>query len=216
VKVTDGNPEVIQTLELLAKNRLEENRIEVLWRAHFVDRQVKAAIEGLFSRETNDMLLVNYVAGATKNLTPEEIRSSITRCRWTFDFPVDLATLGQAPGKQAKRTRESKVAGATAGAANVTLEQILASGQLKAPATLTKHYKGTDLTATVLATGKVRFGGQDYDSLSTAGSAAMASVTGQERPVNGWDFWKIALPAGGKGPIAGLRRQVGGRGRATG
>jgi len=218
VKVTDDDPAVMQTLELLAKNRLEENRIEVLWRAHFVDRQVKAAIEALFSPESNDMLLVNYVASATKNLTPEEIRSSIARCRSTFDFPVDLAALGQPPGRRGKRaTREVKPKGGGAAAAtSVTLEQVLAAGLLKAPATLTKTYKGTDVTATVLATGKVRFGGKEYDSLSTAAMAAMASVTGQERSVNGWDFWQVALPEGGKGPIAGLRRLVGGRGRATG
>ena len=217
VKVTVGSPEVVHTLELLAKNRLEENRIEVLWRAHFVDRQVKAAIEALFSPESNDMLLVNYVAGATKNLTPDEIRSSIARCRSTFDFPVDLATLGQPAGKKAKRApREAKSDGGAAAATSVTLEQVLAAGLLKAPATLTKTYKGTDLTATVLATGKVRFGGKDYDSLSTAASAARASVAGAEMATNGWDFWQVVLSERGKGPIGRLRRLMGGRGRATG
>lgn len=217
VKVTDGSPQVIQTLELLAKNRLEENRIEVLWRAHFVDRQVKAAIEALFSSESNDMLLVNYVAGTTKNLTPEEIRSSIARCRATFDFPVDLATLGQPAGKRTKRaSRKAKADGSAAGATNVTLEQVIAAGLLKPPATLTKTYKGKDLTATLLATGKVRFGGKEYDSLSTAATVARASVIGEEKATNGWTFWFVTMPDGTKAQIDTLRPQSGGRGRATG
>jgi hypothetical protein len=73
--------------------RLEENRIEVLWRAHFVDRQVRGAIEHMFSPDNNDMLLVNYVASRTKNLTAEEIRGSIGRCHVSLDFPVDLGAL---------------------------------------------------------------------------------------------------------------------------
>jgi hypothetical protein len=46
VKASDESPHVIETLELLAQDRMEENRIEVLWRAHFVDRQVRAASRG--------------------------------------------------------------------------------------------------------------------------------------------------------------------------
>ncbi len=41
VRVSDDGPLLHETLELLAKDRLEENRIEQLWRANFVDRQVK-------------------------------------------------------------------------------------------------------------------------------------------------------------------------------
>ena len=64
----------------------------MLWRAYFVDRQVRAAIEALFSRD-NDMLVVNHVAGRTKNLTAAEIRASIARFKVTLDFPVELRRL---------------------------------------------------------------------------------------------------------------------------
>jgi hypothetical protein len=107
VRVTTEDPTVLQTLELLAKNRMEENRIEVLWSAHFVDRQVKVAIENLVTPESSDMPLVNHVAGATKNLTAEEIRASIGRCRVSLDFPIDLEALAE-PKRTASKIASSK------------------------------------------------------------------------------------------------------------
>lgn len=215
VKLAGDDPAALQTLELLAKNRLEENRIEVLWRAHFVDRQVKAAIEHLFSPDSNDMLLVNHVLGATKNLSAEEVRSSIARCRVTLDFPVDMAALEKSAAKPAGRKARAVSEKAEA-ATEVTLDQILAAGLLKAPATLTKEYKGRALTATVLPDGRVRVSGKDYDSLSTAASVARAQVIGEEKPTNGWTFWQVTLSDGGTAPIDVLRTKVRRRGRAIG
>jgi len=57
-----------------------QSRIDVLWRTHFIDSQVRAAVMGLFSGEANDMLLVNDLARHTKNPTADEVRASIARC----------------------------------------------------------------------------------------------------------------------------------------
>lgn len=211
VQVTADDPTVVQTLELLAKNRLEENRIEVLWRAHFVDRQVQAAIEHLFSRDHNDMLLVNHVASRTKNLTAEEIRGSIARCRVSLDFPVDFDAI-RAPRVKAKRKAE----GAASAASGPSLADLIAAGILKPPITLVRTYKGKEMSASILATGQVRVGKVDYDSPSTAAVAAMRDATGIERTANGWDFWQVPTPDGERVALGSFRQAQGKGGRETG
>ncbi|MFY9340915.1 MAG: type I restriction enzyme HsdR N-terminal domain-containing protein [Planctomycetota bacterium] len=200
VTVADGKT-VMETLELLAKPRLEENRIDVLWRAHFVDRQVRAAIEELFSPQTNDMLLVNYVAGHTKNLTTEEIRSSIARCRLTLDFPVDLGLLAPAKARQ-KRGDVPVVPG-------VTLLDLIAAGIVRPPLRLVRAHKKNDLVAIVQPSGKVAVGKAEYDSPSMAAVAAIREATGAKRTANGWDFWQVE-EGGRRVPLSTLRAQAAG------
>ena len=219
VRITGGDPLVAQTLELLAKNRLEENRIEVLWRAQYVDRQVKAAIEDLLSPEGNDTVLVNHVERATKNLSTEEIRSSIARCRFTLDFPTDLDELiganakAKSKKKRASKPRQEKV---EAAASSSTLAELVAAGAIKTPVQLTKVYKGTELAATLLATGKIRVGKAEFDSPSSAAIAAIKSVTGVTRSVNGWDFWQVEQQGGVRVALGSFRDASGPRDRATG
>lgn len=213
VQVSSEDAAVGQTLELLAKNRLEENRIEVLWRAHFVDRQVKAAIEALFSRDHGDMLLVNYVAGSTKNLTAEEIRGSLARCRATFDFPLDAETLA-AP--RAKVKRAGKRVEADAGGGGSSLADVLAAGALRPPVQLMRSYKGKELSATITTAGKVRVGKDDFDSPSTAAVVAIKHATGKDRSINGWDFWQVPTADGKRVPLSAFRAAKADGGRATG
>jgi predicted type IV restriction endonuclease len=213
VKVSSEDAAVGQTLELLAKNRLEENRIEVLWRAHFVDRQVKAAIEALFARDHNDMLLVNYVAGSTKNLTAEEIRGSLARCRATFDFPLDAEMLA-AP--RAKARRASKKAEPSSGGGGESLADVLAAGALRAPVQLMRTYKGKELSATITTAGKVRVGKDEFESPSTAAVVAIKQATGRERSINGWDFWQVPTADGKRVPLATFRAAKAAGDRVTG
>lgn len=212
VRVSSDESAVGQTLELLAKNRLEENRIEVLWRAHFVDRQVRVAIEGLFARDHNDMLLVNFIAGQTKNLTAEEIRGSLARCRATFDFPLDAEVLA-VPRSKAKRA--SKNNGSASGTAG-TLGDLIAAGVLKPPVQLMRIYKGKELTATILPNGKVRVGKVEHDSVSTAAIAAIQQVTGREQPTNGWDFWQVPAADGQRVKLSSFRSAPSGQDQKTG
>lgn len=213
VKVSSEDAAVGQTLELLAKNRLEENRIEVLWRAHFVDRQVKAAIEALFSRDHGDMLLVNYVAGSTKNLTAEEIRGSLARCRATFDFPLDAEMLA-APRAKAKRA--GKKADASLGSEGASLAEVLAAGSLRPPVQLMRTYKGKELSATITVGGKVRVGKDEFDSPSKAAVVAIRQATGKERSINGWDFWQVPTADGKRVSLSAFRAAKMDGGRATG
>jgi len=107
VRVTGDDPLVVKTLELLARDRMEENRIEVLWRAQFVDRAVGGALEDLFSPDS-DLFLVNVVDRATKGLSAEEIRASLARCKVHLDFPEQLDILSPPPAPKQKVRRRKK------------------------------------------------------------------------------------------------------------
>ena len=209
VRVTDNDPDVARTLELLSKDRLEENRIEVLWRAQFVDQQVQTALRRAFSPD-NDMLLVNYVAGQTKNLTAEEIRDSLCRCHVSLDFPV-LLDPPPAPlpgGRKRKKPAKSKQPVSY----DVSISALLSAGLLQPGAKLEKRYKGNLLSAFVEPDGRVKFDGKLYDSPSLAGGAARATIiglreNGQVPPTNGWTFWEVVGGEGKPQPLAALRER---------
>ena len=210
VRVTDDDQMVLDTLELLSKSRMAENRIEILWRAQFVDRQVQAALEQLFSPDS-DMLLVNYVSGKTKNLTAAEIRASLVRCQMSLDFPVqtDVAPIA----KSRRSSRKSKVATDPVSAAaksEVSLTDLIVGGLIAPPAQLSRIYKGNKLTASIDKNGRVQFGKDSYDSLSTAAGAARATMIGLRKngrvpSTNGWTFWKIPDQDGKLVPVNALR-----------
>jgi len=185
VKISDGGDAVANTLLLLAKDALKGTTIDDLWRAEFIDSQVRDAIEGLFSGDAK--VLADYVGKHTKNLTAAEIRSSIGRCRVNIDF---LGERRQTPepwtGEKDDKQPQPKPR------QHLPLMPLIQAGVLKPRVTLTKTYKGKTLTATVLADGKLEVATVEYDSPSKAASVAMARADGRkERAVNGWDFWLI-------------------------
>jgi hypothetical protein len=51
------------TLELLSKNKMGENLLNVLWKAHFIDRRVKVVLDSLFQNE--DSGLIRLIRKAT-------------------------------------------------------------------------------------------------------------------------------------------------------
>lgn len=57
VRLTDSSTPAVETLGLLTKDRIRDNDIEILWKAPFVDRQVRMALESLFSPEPDSALL---------------------------------------------------------------------------------------------------------------------------------------------------------------
>jgi len=206
VSVASDSPLLIPTLELLAKDRMAENRIEVLWRAQFVDHQVKSALEEMFTHD-GDLLVVNYVAGRTKNLDAEEIRSSLHRCRATFDFPVptDVKEVSP-PAKKAKKSRT----GGKHTVIDVTIADLIRAGLIRPPIDLERKYKGTLLRAKITKDGNVTFNSKTYGSSSLAGGAARATVIGLKAggklpSTNGWTFWHIKSASGKPAPLDELR-----------
>ena len=51
VRISDDVKAASESLGLFSKNRIRDNEINILWNAHFVDRQVRAVIEQFFATE---------------------------------------------------------------------------------------------------------------------------------------------------------------------
>jgi hypothetical protein len=87
VRIGDDPAIAVETLALLSKERMQENEIDVLWKAHFVDRQVKSGVRDLFS-PAPDSSVIRLVSKKVPTLSPKEIRASLQRASITFDFPI--------------------------------------------------------------------------------------------------------------------------------
>lgn len=198
VRVSDTAAGAEAILGLLSKEQLKTKKIDALWRAHFVDSRVKSALERFFNPD-KDMSLVNHVLAVTKDLTPEDIRGSMRRCKLTLDFPLS-------PSDVTERPRRSKAAKTKPGKGptpdwkkelgfEITIKHLIDSKLMVPPMKFFVTYKGTQLDAVVMANGTVKCVGQEFTSLSQAASAARASIIGKRAdgsypPTNGWAFWR--------------------------
>jgi hypothetical protein len=63
--------------------------LDEMWKAHFVDRNVRQAIEALLAEE--DVGLVRVISKKAAGLTPAEIRASLKRAKIRIDFPITRA-----------------------------------------------------------------------------------------------------------------------------
>lgn len=212
VRVSDGGPAVEETLSLLARDRLGENRIDRLWQAHFVDQKVRAALDELLSAGA-DARLLRLVRDRAPDLSPSEIRASLRRCRATFDFPVPPAT-ARGSVKRVRAARQK-----APGQGGPDLRVLIESGLLRPPVQLTRVYKGRTLTATIEADASVTCLGRRFTSPSMAASAARASIIGSApggRPpaTNGWDFWRVVSGEGRPTPLTLFRDRAGPRSAA--
>ncbi len=215
VRISDPDTTPADTLQLLSKQRLAENRLQALWRAHFVDGRVRAALEELFASDTSGPL-ARLVGKATTDLTKQEILHSIARCQVEFSFPVPEEFPSPEPKPRRKRKSSRKAKKASAPASGVSLRDLIGAGLLRPRTKLTRTYKGKNLSATVNADGTVSFGSEKFNSPSQAGGAARATVVGL-RPsgkvpsTNGWTFWRVMTPEG-EVPLDTLRAKYGGDG----
>ena len=184
VCVTDQNASAEETLILLSKERIKE--IDDLWNAHFVDRQVRAALEEIFTADP-DASVVRLLRKRVRELSPNEITASLQRLQVRFDFPVDPGTVtaSAAPGK--RRRRKSGPSRKTLG---VSLRDVIQAGLLVPPLKLFRHYKGHDLEAELNPDGTVSFQGTSYKTCSHAADLARSTVTGRRMNTNGWTFWQ--------------------------
>lgn len=204
VRIADGTPLAAQMLGLIAKDQIHTSKIEALWRAHFVDRKVLMALEKLFERE--DMVLLNHIRNGAKDLTADEVRGSLRRCSHKFEYPVmvDLPVPDDRPPPVVDPTPGTQL--------QVSLADLIAAGLIRPPLALAKRYLGKDLTAKVLAGGRVEFDGTPYTSLSIAGNVARASVAGpkpdgKKFATNGWEFWRYKDADGREREISVLREK---------
>ncbi len=214
----------LQTLALLSKEKLaerlpaggQENLLNVLWNAHFVDRKVKGAVEALFRNE--DPGLLRLLRKNTSGLKPNEIRASLKRAvPVRIDFPevpvgAYPAAAPQKPIHERLRVRRrktpllavvDKTKQKTPLSFETKLSDLIQAGLCQPPLQLEREYKGVHLKATIQNDGTVSVGGELYDSLSTAGGMARKSVIGAPAgrlypQTNGWTFWKFRDAETGK------------------
>jgi predicted type IV restriction endonuclease len=134
---------ILDTLDLLSKDKMGENLINVLWKAHFIDRHVKTAVEELFRDE--DKRLINLIRKKTPELSPVEIRESLKRADIQLDFPM-ITVPRQLPG--AKPLRKKIQLG-------VKVSDLIQTGLLNPPLELEQKYIGVRLKATVQQDGNI-------------------------------------------------------------
>jgi hypothetical protein len=229
VRVTDDAAAAFELLTLLSKDNLRDNRIQELWRGFFVDRQVKAALDELFNAGEPARDLVALVAKRVPNLTKGDIRASLVRARVAFDFPTpSLPTTPVRPAvsvppaapatppeptgaMQQPRVGWTPVSGAER---RLTLQAVMESGRLQAGSRLEADYRGQHHTAELLADGHIRFAGETYGSLSSAGAAVKRAVLGPDIPesvyaTDGWVFWRATdARAGDTTTLRVIRQRV--------
>ncbi|EIV94885.1 putative type IV restriction endonuclease [Frankia sp. QA3] len=86
-----------EVLALLGKDAMNGDRIDDLWRAEFVDGQLRSALAELFDGGDPAAELVSLVHRRTRDLSEADVRAGLIRTRATFDFPAGFPAAGSAP-----------------------------------------------------------------------------------------------------------------------
>lgn len=208
VRLTAQEPaEAARTLSLMSRANLQDNLLEMLWTSHFVDRKVKAALQELVA--SPGKVLVGVLRQRASSLSARQIADSVRRLEIKIDSPVAIPPVAKRPAATRPGRGETLTQGKRSGGAlDVTLQQLISAGLIRPPFELTSGYRGRTIEARVEANGDVTFAGVTYASCSTAASAAIATVIGRRKPVNGWDFWKFSDEGGRKLPLSVLRTRA--------
>lgn len=233
VRMDSDADAAVELLCLLSKENMRENRIEELWKSFFIDRQVHAELVELFGSVEPAPELVTLLSRRLSKLSSGEIRSSLVRARATFDFPNAVApppaasavsrSIGSTaipePGFGGPSARSVPVRGQpqrriSPEERRVRVADMIAAGRLRVGATLYADYLGTSHRAELLSDGRVRYGGQEYLSLSAAGAAVKVAVRGPDAPesvtaTDGMEFWRTEdARSGDVVSIKEIRRRV--------
>lgn len=211
VKVTESKPDAAETLMHLSRDRMRDDVLGAIWNAHHVDTQLGRTIETLFGPDP-DRAFVRLLKKRLDKLTPGEIRASLTRARISLDFPMATESLKPAATEPASPKPERKAGDSAKTASSISLPALIELGVINPPLTIEKVYKSVRFTAQVDADGQIMLDGKTYDSLSTAGGVARATVIspppGRKMPsTNGWTWWKFRDEQGQLVPLDVLRKR---------
>jgi hypothetical protein len=202
VRISDSDQEeyALETLELLSEEKMGDNLLNVLWKAHFIDRHVSRALGELL--QNDDASLIRLIRKRTPELTPSEIRESLKRADIRIDFPVvsvsseslareEVEDEGTPPVEVEKTKQGPK----TLNILGVKISDLIQASLVEPPLKLEKIYKGAHLEAEIQPDGTIVFDGETYRSLSLAASFARKTIIGAPEgrkypQTNGWAFWK--------------------------
>lgn len=221
--VASDDPGLTEILGLLSKAQLQGTVIDDLWRAYFVDRQVRKAVENLAGLDAPTDF-VNLVRKRVPSLSPTEVRQSLGRATLSLDYAaVKLAPILPA-GAKAPIGPVATVSNADKGVGDnqpgpdktpwrhVTMKDLIASGVILPPLQIETAYKGHQLTARIEADGTVTWNDVNWASISLAGAMARKSIVGappgrEYPPTNGWTFWRFRDADGSLVLIDALRER---------
>jgi Restriction Enzyme Adenine Methylase Associated/Type I restriction enzyme R protein N terminus (HSDR_N) len=205
----DQDEYTLETLELLSKEKMGDNLLNVLWKAHFIDRHVSQALGELL--QNDDTGLIRLIRKRTPELAPSEIRESLKRADIHIDFPV-VSVSSRSAAREAedeavpttevveKEERQQK----TINIPGVQVVDLVRANVIQPPLKLEKQYKGQQLEAVIQQDGTILFDGETYRNLSPAAGFARKSIIGRPvgskgyPPTNGWTFWKYHDPQTGR------------------
>ena len=194
-KVSAGDADqAIKYLTPIARSNLEENLLESLWNAHFVDRRVRGTIQSLL--DSADGEFVRLVCKKTPKLTPAAVADSLARLdilvRPGSDVPKRTGHGRRATAKpETRRPRNDAAPEKKREHVGVSVADLITAGFLKPPTTLFNFYFGKRYEATLLPDGQLEFREKTYSSPSLAGEAARKAATGKRHSTNGWEFWQL-------------------------
>jgi hypothetical protein len=194
---TDQTDYTLDTLELLSKEKMGDNLLNVLWKAHFIDHHVSHALKDLL--QNDDAGLIRLIRKRTPELTPAEIRESLKRADIRIDFPVVSVSSQSSEGVEDEVIPAVEVTDKV----DVKVVDLIRANLIDPPLKLEKEYKGRHLEAEIQQDGTIVFDGKTYRSLSLAASYARKSIigapAGRKYPqTNGWVFWKYHDPVTGR------------------
>lgn len=188
---TDSLERCVELSSLIARDELENNKLESYWFTHHVRRQIRVALEQLL--RTADPTLVRLVKKRAKGVTSQEISDALRR----LDIKIEAGT-EHFTKRKAIRTAKRSGTGAS-------LNEVVQSTQLQLPLDLIGSYHGTRIQASLLASGMMRVGDQEYANPTAAGIDAIRHLSGKKVSINGWKFWKLRNAEGNLVQLGTLR-----------
>src|SRR5262249_36330059 len=133
--------EVAKTLTYISRSNLEENLLEVIWKAHFVDRRVKQTLQEMIGSAHKG--LIRLIRSRFSDLKPREIAEPLRRLdvRIASIPPPDPTTHARKtapkrPGGEKKRKQKPHVD------YGVTRGDLTSAGFFVPPLKLFRRYKG--------------------------------------------------------------------------
>ena len=194
-KLLDQPEETLELLSLIEKSRMGERDLDQLWQAYYVDQEVRAVIEDLFTPGAPDNSAINLVRKRVKNLSTKDVKASLTRMRIELDFPQlqitgvkKTVTKPTPPPKDPVKVSPKFM--------DASIKDLIEAGLIHPPLELEKTYRGNRLTARIERDGTASFGGKNYEAISAAAGEARKTIVGtppgKKYPAtNGWTFWQF-------------------------
>jgi hypothetical protein len=204
VRLHDDPDVAFEVLSLLSRDAIADNRIEALWEAFFVDRQVQGALTALFAGSASE--LVDLLVPKLRRLNSSDVRASLNRLRATFEFPS--ADAAEDPW-EARRARQASTVSAVVPTSSTSLPRVapqgppapvrstsrvspeerrlklvdvIAGGRIRVGQKLVATYQGCGHTAELLEDGRIRYRDKVYNSPSAAGEAVKIELLGPGVP----------------------------------